>query len=114
MCKLQKLITLGLIITLMATAGCAPVILRSHYEVGQQQKIRFSQADLYYSWVDQPGKEPAHQSGREYNENIILQREVESIDEDGAAIVKVTFVKVDISERRFTSKMDTLYKTFNG
>ena len=94
----MKAIKYGLIwmgaVALFFLAGCAESqLLRCKYTVGKVERVRYYREFIYRSWVEMPGKGPTKSGMRKTVEELIVRREVESVEPDGSAVIKVTFEK---------------------
>jgi len=96
-------------ISLLALTGCEESPTRQ-YKVGDADRIRFTWGVHDNSWVEMEGKEPSMHSGRTTDQEIIVRRQVESVDSDGSAVMKVTFEKVDINIFTQMIESDATYK----
>ena len=94
----MKAIKYGLIwmgaVALFFLAGCAESqLLRCKYTVGKVERVRYYREFIYRSWVEMPGKGSTKSGMRKTVEELIVRREVESVEPDGSAVIKVTFEK---------------------
>ena len=83
-------------IGMMALAGCGQALKSAcQYEPGQSERVRISQDKLYKIWVEMPGNPPTPTITRQEKFEIVLLREVESVEPDGSAIMKITVESID-------------------
>jgi len=88
---------LGGILWLFLCAGCATT---PPYQVDDVQRIRFTYEESHWQWVEMPGEPTKQKDGRVIKKEIILRREVESVnDKDHSAVMNVTLEKVDLDIR---------------
>ena len=112
----MKMIKCGMIgmmaMAVFSVAGCVePELLRCKYKVGETQKIRLHRQLLYRSWLEMPGKETTESGMRNTIEELIVSRQVESVEPDGTAVMKVTFVKAMITVETRKNKNLFHYKS---
>ena len=85
---------ISVVLCLFLVAGCSTT---PPYQVGDVERIRFSYEENHWQWVEMPGTPTAKKDGREIKKEIVMRREVESVnDKDHSAVMKVTLEKVDI------------------
>ena len=70
--------------------------LLDRYQPGQADRVRLIRVETYDSWVEMPDKEPTQKRGRRTQTEIVLKRQVEAIEQDGSAIMKITFEKAEL------------------
>ena len=102
-----KLTVLGVI--LLIIGGCTSGAMQTKYQVGQTETVRFVSEDSYNNWVEMPDEAPTEKNGRVIKKNIEMTREIESVNPDGSAIMKVTLNKVDLSMRTYRQQKENLY-----
>lgn len=94
--KLRNLIVFcWLLVLVLMLFGCKSS-LRCGYKLGNVENIRFAWGEHYKSWVEMEDKEPSMESGQKIDRELIIRREIESVERDGSAIMKVTLEKVDL------------------
>jgi len=82
-------------ITLMAgfLTGCETSSLQRDFKVGDVERVRYANSQLYKNWVEMPNKEPSEPNTKETRYEMVLRQKVVSIGEDGSAILEVTIEK---------------------
>ena len=68
--------------------------LLCRYKAGDSEKIRVFRERFFRTWVEMPGDEPSVPGSRRSNLEITLQRDVEKVNADGSALIKVTVLDV--------------------
>lgn len=94
---------LAVILPALFTLGCqqnsqtetASAALACSYTQGQTYKTRVKGHILYKTWVEMPNKPPASVVSNERNWELTLRHEVEKVNPDKSALVKVTIEKAD-------------------
>jgi len=102
-----KLAVLGMI--LLIIGGCAGDAMQAKYQVGQTEQVRFVSEESYNNWVEMPDEPPTEKNGRVIKKNIEMTREIESVNANGSAIMKVTLNKVDLSIHTYRQQKENLY-----
>ncbi len=92
----QKVLVLVLLAAGLLAAGCQEQILRCRYQVGDVEKVRYTGERVYKSWLEMPGKDPQDVGTNRTREEVVMVREVESVEADGGAVMKVTLESVMI------------------
>lgn len=95
----------GVAVVLMGSAllvgGCAgtpkggPSGMKCRYQQGSVETITVTSNSFYKNWVEMPGKPADQVRSRKNHVEMVLKREVEQVNPDGSAILKVTMEKVD-------------------
>ena len=98
-----------IVAALLLTAGCGPA-QQVLFQKGQVDTIHFVRTDNYRNWVEMPDQPPASESSRDFIEDLVLTREVEQVNADGSAILKVTFNQVNITDKRITPETKNLFQ----
>ncbi|KPK76608.1 MAG: hypothetical protein AMJ79_06110 [Phycisphaerae bacterium SM23_30] len=111
--KSSSLLLLMVGVLMLMVLGCPPSdskieVSPPTYQPGQVEKVRFVRQDLYNSWVETPGQPQAMPSSREFTEEVVLSREVESVNSDGSMIMKVTFEQVNVTDKRKLENQENL------
>jgi hypothetical protein len=96
MLQFQKVSLLGLLVVGLLVAGCQEQTLRCAYQVGDVEKVRYTGERLYKSWLEMPGKDPQDVGTNRTQEELVMVREVQSVEPDGSAMMKVTLESVRI------------------
>jgi len=78
--------------------------LRCRYTVGSVERARFANSSQNKVWVEMPDKEPSEPQSNETQREIVLRSEVEKVQEDGSAIIKVTIEQAKVSETVITKE----------
>ena len=128
----QKIVTFVCMVTMMVFLGCrggSPVKesagpesevappaavkateLRCRYNTGLAERVRLTSRTMNKVWVEMPGKESTNPSMNETESEIVLRSEVESVQQDGSAVIKVTIetvklnLKSDVNDKAKTDK----------
>ncbi len=69
-------------------------LLLCKYKAGDSDKVRVFRERFYRTWVEMPGEEPSVPGSRRSNMEVTLQRDVEKVNADGSALMKVTVLEV--------------------
>jgi hypothetical protein len=84
----------GGVLCLFLITGCSTT---PPYQVGDVERIRCTFEESHWQWVEMPNEPPGKKDGRVIKKEIVLRREVESVNEqDHSAVMKITLEKVDI------------------
>ena len=84
----------GGVLCVFFLAGCSTA---PPYQVGDIERIRVTFTESHWQWVEMPNDPPGKKDGRVTKKEIVLRREVESVNEqDHSAVMNVTLEKVDI------------------
>ncbi|MCK5113442.1 MAG: hypothetical protein KAR11_01615, partial [Phycisphaerae bacterium] len=102
-----KLAVLGMIV--LVIGGCAGGVMQTKYHLGQTEQVRFVSEDSYNNWVEMPDEPPTEKNGRVIKKNIVMTREIESVNADGSAIMKVTLNKIDLNMHTFRRQKENFY-----
>ena len=79
------------------------------YQVGDVERIRFTYGENHWQWVEMPNEPPTKKDGRVIKKEIVVRREVESVnDKDHSTVMKVTLEKVDIGVRTVLPEKERL------
>jgi hypothetical protein len=96
MVRLQKGLVFGLLIVGLLLAGCEEQKLRCVYKVGDVEKVRYVGERVYKSWLEMPGKDAQDVGTNRTKEELVMNREVQSVEADGSAVMKITIESVVI------------------
>jgi len=106
---LNHVLLLLIVAALLLTVGCnGPK--QVFFQKGQVDTIRFVRSDSYRNWVEMPNQPPASESARLLTEEVVLTREVEELNSDGSAILKVTFDQVNITDKRIVQGTENVFQ----
>ncbi|MCP4708459.1 MAG: hypothetical protein GY869_07535 [Planctomycetes bacterium] len=106
---LNHVLLLMIVAALLLTVGCnGPK--QELFQQGQVDTIRFVRSDSYRNWVEMPDQPPTMESSRLLTEEIVLTREVETLNPDGSVILKVTFDQVNITDNRIVQGTENLFQ----
>ncbi len=72
-------------------------IICTKYTAGEKDKIRYSKNTLNRVWVEMQGKEPSETGRRTTELEYIISREVQDVDGQGTATIKLTFDEVKLT-----------------
>ena len=72
-------------------------IISSKFKSGSKDKIRYKKDTLNRVWVEMQGKEPSETGRRTTALEYVISREVESVDDQGTATIKLTFDEVKLT-----------------
>jgi hypothetical protein len=70
--------------------------LLNKYKTGQSDRVHWSRQEIYNTWVEMPDEEPSQKRGRNTKIELVLACEVEAVEDDGSAIMKITFEKANL------------------
>ncbi len=91
------------ILWLVLLPGCSTTA--PPYQVGDVERIRFTYEENHWQWVEMPDKPPTKKDGRVITKEIVMRREVESVNpNDNSALMNVTLEKVDINMKTVLSE----------
>lgn len=91
----------------MFTGCTTKTKMRCIYKPGDVDKIRFISGFDYKTWVEMPKKDKSNLNGRVSQREIVVSREVQSVEPDGSAIMKVTIESVKLSVTSKVEKKET-------
>lgn len=95
----------GFVLLLLFT-GCSTV---PPYQVGDVERIQFSYEESHWQWMEMPDMPPKEKDGRLTKKDIVIRREIESIDDKDQSIrMKVTLETVDISMKTVLKEKERL------
>jgi len=100
-------VILIMLVSIVVLAGCqsgTSTVLRYKYTAGDAEKVRFTAFSENKVWVEMPNKQPTKPQMNVRLIEVVMQREVESVEPGGSAIVKVTLEEVKISVKVDVSK----------
>jgi len=87
--------------------GCAGP-LRCTYKTGDVQRVRYTVHDTYWSWVEMPDEPATAKDGQDLNRQVSFRQEVESVQPDGSAVLRVTLDEVHVQVRKLLHEKETL------
>ncbi|MBN1763837.1 MAG: hypothetical protein JW860_01145 [Sedimentisphaerales bacterium] len=94
----------------------APKIMKSQlrctYKVGDVEKVRWTDESEYKVWVQMEGQEPGKPKYRDMQKEIVMNTQVESVEEDGTAIINVVWEQVNMSIKYPTPKDKTAKRSY--
>lgn len=103
---LKQIAMSGIVVLFSALiVGCdSSKALNYDYQVGDQERIKVTRSNHYESWVEMPDKEPSQRNARTKTQELVLSRQVESVEADGTALMKVTIEKATVNLNIDTQK----------
>ena len=99
---LQVFVAAGLMFVM---AGCGSS-LSYKVEQGYSDTIKYSKETNNRVWVEMKGEEPSETGSKNILLEYEISREVESVNDDGSMLVKLTFDKVSLKMKNVSSKKE--------
>jgi len=122
--QLQNVVVLGLAVSLAFVVGCDStamkadkgLTLESKYEAGSVETVSFNMSNSYRQWVEmanQKADQQAVSSMKVVTEELVMQRQIESVEKDGSAIMNVTIdsAKLHVHIKRQKKETDWDYSS---
>jgi hypothetical protein len=72
------------------------ITMRCRYQPGQSETVHYNNEHMYKSWIEDSKQPPSQTSQRVTRISQVLRREVESVEADGSAIMKITIQEAQI------------------
>lgn len=96
-----------LFIASMFTGCTTKTKMRCIYKPGDVDKIRLISGFEYKTWVEMPQKDKSNLNGKVSRREIVVHREVQSVEPDGSALMKVTIESVKLTDTVNVEKKET-------
>ncbi|MBI9015826.1 MAG: hypothetical protein JEZ07_01060 [Phycisphaerae bacterium] len=96
---MKKLAFAMIAVMVALITGCATgpkPTLRCNYEVGQEDVLTYKSSTSYKTWIEMPKKDPSTPDTRTTTRELVLNRKVTEVAEDGTATMLVSYQKADL------------------